>query len=149
MVAVVVVPADISVSFLTSSECYSTIASKCSKMKSALPRILGAHLAVALLFLGTYKEKGHRRPAEALISRWSVSVSIENDARFTVCHICFSATAEANFVPGPLPFSVARNIGSVFAAAQLTFWGVAEGVGGNNRETWLFALFLRILAQRE
>ena len=74
MVAVVVVPADISVSFLTSSECFSTIASKCSKMKSALPRILGAHLAVALLFLGTYKEKEHRRPAEALISRWSVSV---------------------------------------------------------------------------
>ena len=75
MVAVVVVPADISVSFLTSSECFSTIASKCSKMKSALPRmILGAHLAAALLFLGTYKEKGHRRPAEALISRWSVSV---------------------------------------------------------------------------
>ena len=57
MVAVVVVPADISVSFLTSSECFSTIASKCSKMKSALPRILGAHLAVALLFLGTYKRK--------------------------------------------------------------------------------------------
>ena len=91
------------------------------------------------------QKRGHRRPAaEALISRWSVSVAIENDARFTVCHICFSAAAEANFVPGP---SLARNIGSVPAAAQLTFWGVAEEVGGNNRETWFFALFLRILAQ--
>ena len=57
MVAVVVVPADISVSFLTSSEWCSMIASKCSKMKSAFPRILAAHLAVALLFLGTYKRK--------------------------------------------------------------------------------------------
>ena len=49
---------------------------------------------------------------------------------------------------GPLSkLSLARNIGSVPVAAQLTFWGVAEEVGGNNRETWLFALFLRILAQ--
>ena len=39
--------------------------------------------------------------------------TIENDARFAVCHICFSAAVVTNFVAGPSSSSLARNIGSV------------------------------------